>query len=77
LFLWKKLQRINVWRLERKRDVTLAHRNVRARPRGRGASIRITLTLDAKTKEVYGVDVSDIESAKLWKTLDRIVSRVA
>ena len=31
-----------------------------------------------KIKEVYGVDVSDIESAKLWQILDRIAtSRVS
>src|SRR5215470_6905522 len=34
--------------------------------------------LIAKIKEVYGVDVSDIESAKLWQILDRIAtSRVS
>jgi hypothetical protein len=32
----------------------------------------------AKIKEIYGVDVSDIESAKLWQILDRIAtSRVS
>ncbi len=30
--------------------------------------------LIAKINEVYGVDVSDIESAKLWRILDRIAS---
>jgi predicted RNase H-like HicB family nuclease len=30
--------------------------------------------LIAKINEVYGVDVSDIESAKLWQILDRIAS---
>jgi len=30
--------------------------------------------LIAKTKEVYGVDLSDIESAKLWQILDRIAA---
>jgi hypothetical protein len=34
--------------------------------------------LIAKINEVYGVDVSDIESAKLWQILDRIAtSRVS
>jgi hypothetical protein len=34
--------------------------------------------LIARIKQVYGVDVSDIESAKLWQILDRIAaSRVA
>ena len=34
--------------------------------------------LIAKIKEVYGVDVSDIQSAKLWQILDRIAtSRVS
>jgi hypothetical protein len=34
--------------------------------------------LIAKINEVYGVDVSDIESAKIWQILDRIASsRVA
>lgn len=34
--------------------------------------------LIAKIKEVYGVDVSDIESAKLWQILDRIsTSRIS
>jgi hypothetical protein len=34
--------------------------------------------LIAKINEVYGVDVSDIESAKLWQILDRIAAnRVA
>lgn len=31
-------------------------------------------TLIAKINEVYGVDVSDIESAKLWQILDRIAA---
>ena len=31
--------------------------------------------LIAKINEVYGVDVSDIESAKLWEILDRIAAR--
>jgi hypothetical protein len=30
--------------------------------------------LIAKINEIYGVDVSDIESAKLWQILDRIAS---
>ena len=30
--------------------------------------------LIAKIKEVYGVDVSDIQSAKLWQILDRIAT---
>jgi hypothetical protein len=34
--------------------------------------------LVAKINEVYGVDVSDIQSAKLWQILDRIAaSRVS
>jgi hypothetical protein len=31
--------------------------------------------LITKIKQVYGVDVSDIESAKLWQILDRIATR--
>ncbi len=30
--------------------------------------------LIAKINEVYGVDISDIESAKLWQILDRIAA---
>jgi hypothetical protein len=32
----------------------------------------------AKIREIYGVDVSDVESARLWQILDRIAtSRVS